>query len=130
MKPVLKPLLVTLALIGIIVAGFFGWQQLRWQFATPLAVAFHEQDIGERITHSFSHAAVRQFISLKALDAEKLANESGFDCKAFTFAAGQAVCYRDLFQGLCKHLWRIQLVIDKETTVSRATASIRRTCLW
>jgi hypothetical protein len=131
MKSALKPLLITFALIGLVIAGFFAWQHLRWQFASPLALAFHDQQIGKRATHSFSHAEVRKFISLNPFDAEKLANEAGFDCKAFTFAAGQAVCYRDIFQGMCSQLWRVQLVIDtKTTTVSRATASIRQTCLW
>lgn len=130
MKTVLKPLLVTLALVGLVAAGFFAWQQLRWHFTAPLALAFHDQDIGDAATHTFRHAEIRKLISLNAHDANALATEAGFDCNALTFAAGQAVCYRDVLHGLCKDLWRIQLVIDDKVTVSRATASIRRTCWW
>lgn len=130
MKDFLKFMAGLCAVVVLIVAGIYAWQNLRWTFASPLALAFHEQDMSGRSTASFSHAEVRKFIALDLNEADALAKLGGFDCKALTIATSQAVCYRDILQGLCKQLWRIQLIYGTDAKITRATASIRQTCWW
>ena len=130
MKQVLQALGVAAAIFAAIAAGIYGWQQLRWTFASPLELAFYEQDLTDKFTVSFSHAEVRKFISLDLVAAGELGSKSGFDCKALTIARAQAVCYRDILDGLCKQLWRVQLIYGKDNKIARATASIRKTCFW
>ncbi len=124
----LKALLITVAIPLLAIAVMLAWQSLRWTFASPLALAFEEQTIEGSVTASFSHAEVRKFIQLDVKAADDLATAAGFDCKALVTAPSNAVCYRDIIEGLCKQLWRIQLFIGKNNKITRSSASIRQTC--
>jgi hypothetical protein len=132
MKPWLKALIITVAIPLLAIALTLTWQSLRWTFASPLALAFHEQEITGSASTSFSHAEVRKFVALDIESAAVRARDSGFSCSAALITRAQTVCYRDIVQGLCTQLWRIQLVFGEDATVSRASASIRQTCwrLW
>ena len=132
MKPWLKALIITAAIPGLAIAVTLAWQSLRWTFANPLALAFHDQDIAGTGSTSFTHAEVRKFISLDIESAAVRARDSGFTCSAALITRAQTVCYRDIVEGLCSQLWRVQLVFDEKATVNRAAASIRQTCwqLW
>ncbi len=130
--PARRPLFGLVVIAGLIltvVAGFMIWQQARWLFAAPLAVAFHEYEM-EGDKASVSHAEVRKFISLDLLAADELAKTGGFDCKALRLGGPLVVCYRDVWTGLCKDLWSLELTYDDKKKITRANGRKRRVCLF
>ena len=126
-RPVLG--LVVVALLFLIPIGaVLIWQQVRWTFASPLAIAFHEHDVsaGEQIRHK----QIRKFLWKEAAEANEVAKTAGFDCKAYRAAAGLGVCYRDVWSGLCKDIWSLQLIFDKNKQIFKSTGRKRRVCLF
>ena len=122
-------LLVILGPLAAVVAGTMIWQQVRWTFATPLATAFHqhERDSDEV---SVRNAQVRKFIALGLLEADELAKAAGFDCKGLKNTKSLVVCYRDVWTGLCKSIWSLELTYDDKNKITRANGRIRKICLF
>lgn len=126
-RPVLG-LAVIAGLLVMILAGVMIWQQARWVFASPLAVAFHQQEM-DTDKVSVDGPEIRKFISLALVEADKLAKTGGFDCKGLTFSSSLVVCYRDIWTGLCSEIWSLELVYDDQRKITRANGRKRRTCL-
>ena len=130
--PAGRPLVGLFAVFGlllVVAVGLFVWQQARWTFAAPLAVAFQEHAVDDGNT-SIRHAAIRKFIALDLLAAGELAGSAGFDCKALKIGRSLALCYRDVWTGLCKELWSLELIYDGKNKIKQATGRKRRVCLW
>lgn len=129
--PLRRPLLglVVVALLFLIPIGsVLLWQQVRWTFASPLELVFQEHDVsaGEEIRHK----EIRKFLWKKAAEANEMAKTAGFECKAYKAAAGVGVCYRDLWNGICKDIWSLQLVFNNDKEIQQSTARKRRVCLF
>ncbi len=125
-NPVTGLILIAL-IIGIIVGSIAIWQSIRWWFEHPLALEFHESDT-ELTGATVQGPEVRRFIAMEVLEAGRHAEAAGFDCKGYKFTRQAAVCYRELWVGICRELWSIDMNFDENKKVSRVQARKRRTC--
>ncbi len=125
-RPLVGLLVVAGVLLGV-VSGVAVWQQVRWAIATPLATAFHDhvEDWGGT---NIRHAEIRKFISLDLRTADELARSAGFHCRGLTVGKSLVLCYRDVWSGLCKELWSLELVYGRENKITRATGRKRAIC--
>lgn len=132
LPPSKRPLLglVVVALVFLIPIGAaLLWQEARWMFADPLAIAFRDHDVNKDGNAVYG-AEIRKFINMEPLKAEELAEAAGFDCKALAFANSLAVCYRDVWTRLCKNIWNLQMVLDNKKKIIQASGRKRRVCLF
>jgi len=129
--PLRRPLLglVVVALLFLIPIGsVLIWQKVRLMFASPLELAFYEHDVsaGEDIRHK----EIRKFLWKEAAGAHEMAKSAGLDCKGLQAGSRLGLCYRDVWTGLCKDIWNVQLIFDKNKKIFKSTGRKRRACLF
>ena len=130
--PVRRPIwgfIVFVLLLVALVGSFAAWQKVRWWFAPPLATAFLEQPY-DNDSAGIGGPELRKFISMDLLAGGELAEAAGFDCRGLRFGANLALCYRDIWTGLCKEVWSLELIYDKDRKISKSSGLKRRVCYF
>ncbi|NNE24471.1 MAG: hypothetical protein HKN11_17865 [Rhizobiales bacterium] len=121
--------LVVVGLLFLIPIGsVLVWQQVRLMFASPLALVFHAHDVsnGDQIRHK----QIRKFLWKEAAEANEMAKSAGFECKGLKTTRRLGVCYRDVWTGLCKDIWSLQLIFDNNKQIIQSSGRKRRVCLF